>query len=326
MKIGVGTGDFVVLHVGGVVDRWEFLVSGPAFLQAFTALDHATPGQVVVSLRAWSHVNTQLRGRQLQMGSVLLEAAGPTTPPVGRSEIELADAMALALHTRIPAAVTARLAAGQENWLGELRVVSVLFVSLPELNYATPLDRAQQAMRYLQTEIDRFEGSLNKLNVDDKGTSLLAAMGMPPLAHEDDAKRAVQAAMAMQRKLGEMGLRTSIGISTGRVFCGSIGNPRRREYTLLGDVVNLGARLMQVALGDVLCDEATFHMTRSRLEFERLPNVMIKGKTEPVTVYRPFDGRRPVVAPKVPPIGRLHEREVLRKRVQDWRREERRQP
>ena len=100
----------------------------------------------------------------------------------------------------------------------------------------------------------------------------------------------------MQRKLGELGLRTSIGISTGRVFCGSIGSPRRREYTLLGDVVNISARLMQAALGDVLCDEATFHMTRSRIEFERLPNIMIKGKTEPVAVYRPLDaashGRR----------------------------------
>ncbi len=132
--------------------------------------------------------------------------------------------------------------------------------------------------------------------MDDKGTSLLAAMGLPPLAHEDDAKRAVQAALAMQHKLAELGLRNSIGIATGRVFCGSIGSPRRREYTLLGDAVNVSARLMQAALGDILCDEATFHMARARIEFERLADILIKGRTEPVAVYRPVDGRRPPLA------------------------------
>ena len=71
--------------------------------------------------------------------------------------------------------MTARLYAGQENWLGELRVVSVLFVNLPDLNYATTLDRAQHTIQYLQQELYRFEGSINKLNLDDKGTSLLAA-------------------------------------------------------------------------------------------------------------------------------------------------------
>ena len=83
--------------------------------------------------------------------------------------------------------------------------MTVLFVSLPELNYATPLERGQMIMQQLQTELYRFEGSINKLNVDDKGTALLAALGLPPLAHEDDASRGVQPRMAIQKKLRELG-------------------------------------------------------------------------------------------------------------------------
>jgi class 3 adenylate cyclase/tetratricopeptide (TPR) repeat protein len=315
LKLGIGTGDFVLLHVGGVLDRWEFLVSGPAFVQAFTALEKAAPGQVVASLRAWAQVHSQFSGCQLPMGSVLVESA--CTPGELRAAPlpPIREQMTAALRSYIPGVVIACLSAGYENWLGELRVVSVLFVNLPELNYATPLDHAQQIMRYLQRELYRFEGHINKLNVDEKGTSLLAVMGLPPLAHEDDAKRAVQAALAMQHKLAELGLRNSMGIATGRVFCGSVGSPRRREYTLLGDAVNVSARLMQAALGDILCDEATFHMARGRIEFERLADIQIKGRTEPVAGYRPVDGRRPPLAAGGALLGRQPERQLLAEKV-----------
>ena len=336
LKIGIGSGPFAIMHIGGVGGRWEFLVSGPAFVQAFAALDHAAAGQVVASLRAWSQINAQFTGRQLPMGSVLIEAAHDAPVPavtepgsvagtgrhartVGVPDSFLPEAgaaMAEALGCYVPAAVTSRLAAGQEEWLGELRVASVLFINLPELNHATPLDRAQQIMQSLQQEIDRFEGSINKLNVDDKGTSLLAAMGLPPLAHEDDAKRAVQAALAVQRQLAQAGLRSSIGVSTGRVFCGSIGGPHRREYTLLGDAVNVAARLMQAALGDILCDEATFHMVRGRIEFERFTDILIKGRAQAVAVFRPTDGRRPAPASKSELVGRRQEQDLIAAQLQ----------
>ena len=315
LKLGVGTGEFVFLHVGGIRDRWEFLVFGPAFVQAFMALDKAAPGQVVLSLRAWAHVSSEFAGRQLAMGSVLVESALASVQSRSPPRLSLSDEMASPLRSYIPGTVSSCLSAGQDDWLGELRVATVLFVNLPDLNYATPLDRAQQIVQYLQRELYRFEGHINKLNVDDKGTSLLAAMGLPPLVHEDDAKRAVQAALAMQHKLADLGLRTSMGIATGRVFCGLIGSQRRREYTLLGDAVNVSARLMQAALGDVLCDEATFHMAHSRIDFERLADIAIMGRTESVAVYRPLESKRPLPAAGGAVVGRPREREILARQI-----------
>ena len=213
------------------------------------------------------------------------------TQPVVRSQVLPAE-VETALRAYIPGAILARLAAGQSGWLAELRRVTVLFINLPDLTYSTSLDQAQAVMQALQTALYRYEGSLNRIGVDDKGPMLLAALGLPPLAHEDDAVRGVQAALAMQAALRGLGWRCAIGITTGRAFCGSVGNAARREYTMMGDMVNLAARLMQAAAAtttndgpttndqraqpfvvrrgrwSILCDEATYQAAQSQIAFE----------------------------------------------------------
>src|SRR6185369_7654697 len=140
---------------------------------------------------------------------------------------------AAALRAFIPGGIRASIDAGQTDWLAELRRVTVLFINLPDFNYNTPLEQAQKAMYALQTNLYRYEGSINKISVDDKGASLVAALGLPPLSHEDDAARGVRAAMAMQAELRKLEMRSAIGVTTGLAFCGSIGNAKRREYTLM---------------------------------------------------------------------------------------------
>lgn len=86
---------------------------------------------------------------------------------------------------------------------------------------------------------------------------------------------------------------TVAGISTGKVFCGSVGSDKRQEYAMVGDTVNLSARLMGVAhKGNhgILCDEATYHAVigYSRLMFEALPAVSVKGKSQPVLAHIQF--------------------------------------
>ena len=318
IKIGIGTGDFTCMHLGGEFHRWEVLITGLAFVQSFSALEHATAGQVVVSLQCWTHLENGFRGRPLQMGSILIEDGSKDGEQVQQNSLPASfpQSMLDGMSAYVPGTVTARFAANQENWIGELRMVTVLFVNLPELNYATPLDRAQTIVRYLQQELYRFEGSINKLNLDDKGTSLLAALGLPPLAHEDDPRRAVQAAMAIRRRLLELGLRSSVGIATGRVFCGSVGSVRRREYTLMGDVVNLSARLMQTALGDIHCDDTTRRMSEKYIDFQRLADIHIKGKAIPVGVYRPLEQKGVIRTGQQTLVGRERERQILRNAVQ----------
>lgn len=286
LKISVGVGDLRVVHVGGGRDRWEFFLAGKPIEQVGQAAHHAHQGEVVLSADAQAALAGCGHGALRAEGCYRLDSLDALPPRAAPAPVLRSD-MADALQVYLPGAIRTHIAAGHAAWLGELRRITVLFLNLPDVHYATPLADAQRIMRALQASLYRYEGSVNKLSVDDKGVTMVAALGLAPLAHEDDPVRGVQAALAMQEALRAMGLRWAIGVTTGRVFCGIIGNAARQEYTIIGDAVNLAARLMQVARGDLLCDTATMQAARGRFPFDTLPPITVKGKAEPVAIYRP---------------------------------------
>ena len=97
-----------------------------------------------------------------------------------------------------------------------------------------------------QTAVYQFEGSVNKFLLDDKGSTLIAVFGLPPFSHENDATRATLCSITLLARLQSLlKLTASIGVTTGAAFCGVLGSQTRKEYSVLGDSVNLSARLMQ---------------------------------------------------------------------------------
>ena len=321
VRIAVGLGQVSVAHLGGVRGRWEVLVGGPAVAQVCAAEQVARPGDMVLSPEASDLLGDLALGEQMRLGAggpSAFRLAGvrwPTgTAPLVR--VGTVQAAGPALRGYVPAAVTARLAAGQSAWISELRTVSVLFVRLPGLDdiSSDTLEQAQQLVDAMQETLYEYEGSVNKLGVDDKGATLMAAFGLPPVAHEDDAVRAVQAALAIQAKLQRLGLRLALGLATGRAFCGSVGSSQRREYTMIGGVVNLAARLMQAADDELICDAATQQATEAKFAFEALPPRRLKGWAESVTVFRPR-GQRHTRARSRSLVGRGRERRLLAERL-----------
>lgn len=312
LRIGVGAGDVWTAQLGGVLGRWELAVTGEALVQISAAHETARPGDVVLSPQAAAALPaTMLDSHLLDAGHYRLQAIYDWLPPPTLTTPTLPPHAEAALKAYIPGAVIQRLAAGLSGWLAEFRPVTVIFINLPDLNQAQRgiLPQAQNVMRMLQTAVYQYEGSVNKLSVDDKGANLLAAFGLPPLAHEDDAVRGIRAVLNMQRELEALDLRYAIGVTTGRAFCGVIGNARRREYSIIGDVPNMAARLMQAAAsGDVLCDEETMRAAQNHFAFDSLPSLAVKGKEEPVAVYRPQAPLRTVVRPQTSIVGRIAER------------------
>ena len=126
-------------HLGGVRGRWELVVGGPAVVQVCAAEQVARPGDVVLSPEALDLLRDLATGEQVRLG-----AGGPSAfrlagvrSPTGAAPLVRAGAVEAAgpaLRGYVPAAVTARLAAGQSAWISELRTVSVLFVRLPGLD------------------------------------------------------------------------------------------------------------------------------------------------------------------------------------------------
>ena len=139
-------------------------------------------------------------------------------------------------------------------------------------------------------EVHRYEGTINQF----LGDGFMALFGAP-LAHEDHARRAVLAALALQRTLQEAGLgkpygevcQFRMGLNSGLVVVGSIGDNLRMDYSAIGDTTNLAARLQQHAEpGTILVSESTTRLVQGAVRLEALAPVEVKGKTEPVTPYK----------------------------------------
>jgi hypothetical protein len=318
LRIGIAAGEVQVLLVGGVEGRWEVLATGDPLTGAGDAEHAALPGQVVLTPAAWAAVAAHAAGHPLEDGTERLERVRDALAPVAAQLPSVPAAAQAGLRAYIPDVVLARLDAEQTGWLAELRLVSVLFLNLIGLDVAGPdaLAQTQAAFQTMQEALAYYGGTIRQFLVDDKGTVLIAAFGLPPYSQEDDAARAVQAAQLIQANLRRQGLRCAVGITSGRVFCGPIGNAQRREYTLIGAVVNLAARLMQAATDTILCDTATYLAAQARLDFAALPPIRVKGRAEPVLVYRPL-GQARLVLPAQALVGRMRERARLRTRVQD---------
>ena len=312
-RMCVGAGEVTAIFVGGMFDRWELLIGGPPLAQVAEARQ-ARPGEVVISAEAATCLGAGFELAPLERGCSRLSAIPPDLrnqgfgePPARNSSLPPE-----VLIPYIPGAIRVRLLAGQTDWLSELRPATLIFMSLPDPGTrGTSAVRAQAVTRAIQGVLYRYEGSVNKLSADDKGVTLVAAMGLPPLAHEDDASRGVLVALGLSKELGKLNVAHAIGVSTGRVFCGTIGSTARREYTVIGDVVNLAARLMTAAgQGRILCDEATAEAAGHRVSFETLPPVMVKGKSQPVAIYRPI-GPSARENLTMAMVGRERERQVV---------------
>jgi class 3 adenylate cyclase len=247
LRVGLGAGEVVLLDVGGVRDRRELLVSGSAVPQTTGASTKAQPDQVLVAPGAWALLADVCAGERVAGGVRLRWAPAPPAkePPLPPPPAGL-DAL---LVPYLPRALLGSLRAGHGEWLAELRRVTLAFVNLPGLDHTATLDRAQRTMQALQTALYRYEGSVNKLSVDDKGTVLVAAIGLPPLAHEDDPARGVKAALAMQARIADHDLVLKLGVHAGPSVVVTMND--RLDY--FGSTVNMAARLQgQSAGGDIV--------------------------------------------------------------------------
>jgi class 3 adenylate cyclase len=128
--------------------------------------------------------------------------------------------------------------------------------------------------------IYRYEGTVDKFI----GDCVMALFGAP-IAHENDAERALLASMDMLNAVEEMNqtlpvrLGIKIGLNIGTVVVGNIGSDLRMEYTAMGDVVNLAKRLQESAIsGQILLSESVYNATRGAFDFRTLKPVKVKGK------------------------------------------------
>ena len=336
LKIIAGAGPVIASSVGGRQNQWKYLMAGAPLRQISAAEKWAAPGDIIASPEMWAVAQNFARGELLAGGAARVQFV-QTIRPSPLPPVHLPPEAEPVLRQHISRFIQNNLTQNKYGWLAELRRLTILFLNL-QIDYeaANALEQLQRAVNATQKVLYRYEGNWTRLVVDEKGTSLLLVFGLPPYTHEDDPRRAVQMALALDAVLAPMGLTATVGITTGRVFCGNQGNARRREYTFLGDVVNLAARLMKAAVPSsqrpgvtILCDETTYQATRSEIRYKTLPPMQLKGKSQPAAVFQPISPaqfpltERRTARAAWPLIGREEEMAQLREHIARLQKENR---
>ncbi len=199
-------------------------------------------------------------------------------------------------------AIAERLLSREVELGGEEREVTVLFSDLRGFTSFSESRPAHEIVTILNDYFTRMSAAVESHDgVVDKyiGDGIMALFGAP-VAHEDDAGNALAAALAMLEALQAMNrglaargvpaLRMGIGIATARVIAGNLGSPNRLNYTVVGDGVNLAARLEGLTKPDaldaeIIAAESTIQRAKRRFQVRALGATAVRGKAEPVAVY-----------------------------------------
>jgi adenylate cyclase len=194
--------------------------------------------------------------------------------------------------------VVERLLLDETATAGELRRVVVMFVDFRSFTVQAQqrsprevVERLDRAFAVLVEILDRHGGIVNKF----LGDGLLALFGAP-IAHDDavrqavDAARDMLAAMERDNAAGDWALRIGIGVHVGEVVAGTIGSPRRKEYTVIGDAVNLASRLesLNKELGTQCLISAAVYDALGEAGRDAVPlgEMKVRGYERPVAVWR----------------------------------------
>jgi class 3 adenylate cyclase/predicted ATPase len=324
MKIGLRKGRFFSVQLGNT-QNMEYMLFGPDVNATAMAEGAAAAEEILIDRETYEALGMPCQVRPAQnddrylhvvqidtkrdfqrAATIMTVLPAPTLKGLRRAMKALN-----ALTPYLPDGLMARLAGSPQGMMqeGEHRLVAVAFANVHglgklvdrlgsgrEVEIVTALN---QYFTGMDSAVRGLGGVINKMDLAEQGDKLLAFFGAP-VAHEDDAERAVRAALNMQAALREMSsavpeqaglpdlkLTQHVGISFGYVFAGYVGTAWRREYTVMGDEVNLAARLMAVAeRGSIIVGSAVQRKVQALFNLTPRGEVRVKGKSDPVATFQ----------------------------------------
>ncbi len=206
--------------------------------------------------------------------------------------------------------------------IGERKLVTIMFADISGFTAMSEILDPEQVRRIMNGCFDalvpcihRYDGTIDKF-IGDAIMSLFGA----PVAQENHAESAARASLDMLKALDLFNqaqgttLGIHIGINTGLVIAGGMGSQDQQQYSVMGDAVNLAARLEDVSeRGDILMGAATYRLIAQLFDVETRSPISLKGKSEPVPIYRLIaakitpEAQRGLPGLRSPLVGRRHE-------------------
>jgi adenylate cyclase len=294
VKIGIARGQARRFLTGNPEVQLLDVLAGRTLSRMAAAAHLALRGEIVVAPEVADSLGAELRGQACRTNPETGEHYVVVESCHGAAVIDpwpnLPDLPDMILRPWLLRPVYERLRAGQGEFLTELRPASAVFVKFDGLDYDQDNEAETKLHAYVswvQRVLAQYEGYLVAVAVGDKGSYLFGCFGAP-VAHENDSWRAATAAWELARPPSDLSFITGthIGISCGTMRTGAYGGLTRRTYGVLGDEVNLAARLMEhAAPGQVLVSERFRRTAQDAFSWQPLPPLRAKGKAEPVPIF-----------------------------------------
>jgi class 3 adenylate cyclase/tetratricopeptide (TPR) repeat protein len=267
MRMSIGAGKIDLIHLGDDASRCYLLPSGEAVEQATALSPRTDADEILISAEAWPLVQESCEVDSHRDGATRLVSLRVQlqhgTAPKNAINPPLRD-----LSNYLPRALRAGLSSSLPDWVGELRSVTVAFFKVSLGGAAWCAAEINRVVLAVEHKIDGHNGEILEVSNNAHELELLCVFGLPSESRENIGRRAVLAAMEMGAELRRENLNVSIGIATGRVFCGPVGPQHRRQYSVVGAPVYLASRISSVAAGRILVDEATVARTSRSIRFD----------------------------------------------------------
>lgn len=312
MSTGIHAGAIDFFLVGD--SHRELLVTGPIASTTTQLEAAADAGEVVVSETIRERIPSSFVGEPKGSGWLLRKRKIDLEPcgPVGQFQV-LDDVP----ESLIPSGLRAQLSSGLDGT--EHRIATVGFVKfqgidrmLAEQGPESVGDRLHLLVTSVQDAIDTEDATFLASDIDADGGKLILATGIPLTRHDDEG-RLLRAARSIVDSAA--GLDVRIGVHRGHVFSGNVGTSFRRTYTVMGDTVNMAARLMSVANeGDIYATPAVLNLSSTLFRTTALKPLHLKGKALPMNAFAVGEEtgvRPPVLSDDLPFRGREAELEML---------------
>ncbi|EFC39251.1 guanylyl cyclase [Naegleria gruberi] len=296
---GISIGSLTTHHIGGVSNYYLRISSGHALLEMGSALGNSKVGELCLTKEAYEIVKNSCTCKKVEgieeEAYLAIDLAGTVVEKSNLEPVNITPKLSQAIKQFVSPSVRNKIMARQEDWLNEIKPLSIGFLSVIDSNnYSSVIESNNAYQDYIflvQHILEKYEGFIANLLSDEKGTILVFCFGYP-LAHTNDPLRAVKAGIEIREQLSELGIKGGLGISTGKCFIGNVGSMYRKEFTIYGDKVNLSARLMKESEkhdGMVLCEEDTYSKLKGA-KIEILDPIKVKGKSNLINICKVLNG------------------------------------
>ena len=323
MSVGVHTGSYAMFLVGG--SHRELLIAGPDASTVVAMEGLASAGQILLSPETAQRLPRNCAGARL--GSGILLARAPATSEWAPDE-RLATPSDDAIAGCLPPIVREHLFGGHAA--PEHRTASVAFLQFTCLDRVIAGDgpepaahRLDQLVRIVQNACERYEVCFLDSDISSDGGKIRLSAGAPRVVGDDEERMLLALRQIVE---ADPPLPMQVGVNRGPVFTGEVGPEYRRWYAVMGDTVNLAARVMGKApVGHVYATRDVVRQVPGRFRQAEVGPFTVKGKAKAVQAWDigpPMRavGSQAAVRPRLPLVGRERELEIVREAIAAARR------